>query len=66
MKRTKYLGFIIEVGKNITRDPKKVEAIVNWDILKTVKKVKRFLGFIYFTPSSIKKFTASNAFNQFG
>ncbi|KAL1954932.1 hypothetical protein VTO42DRAFT_432 [Malbranchea cinnamomea] len=48
VKFTKYLGFIIEVGKGIRMDPAKVEAIVNWAAPSSVKGVRAFLGFTNF------------------
>ena len=44
MKKTKYLGFIIEMSKNIIMDPAKIETIIKWEAFKTVEKVQRFLG----------------------
>jgi hypothetical protein len=41
----KYLGFIVEVGKGIRMDPEKVTAIEGWEVPKTVKGVRSFLGF---------------------
>ena len=55
MKITKYLIFIIEVNKNIIMDPAKIEIIIKWETLKTVKKVQKFLGFIYFYRKIINK-----------
>ena len=39
MKTTKYLGFIIEMNKNIIMNPAKTEIIIKWEAFKTVKKV---------------------------
>ncbi|KAI0992139.1 hypothetical protein K3495_g16047, partial [Podosphaera aphanis] len=47
-KKVKYLGFIIEAGKNITADPAKIKAIREWEAPKTVKGVRSFLGFANF------------------
>ena len=55
MKTTKYLGFIIEMGKNIIMDPAKIEIIIKWEVFKTVKRVQRFLGSINFYRKNIKK-----------
>ena len=45
MRTTKYLGFIIEMNKNIIMDPAKIEVIIKWEIFKTVRRVQRFLKF---------------------
>ena len=55
MKTTKYLGFIIEINKNINMDPVKIETIIKWETFKTVKKVQRFLEFVNFYRKFIKK-----------
>ena len=57
MKTTKYLGFIIEVIKNIIMDPAKIEIRIKWEALKTVKRVQRFLGFANFYRKFIKNFS---------
>ena len=57
IKTTKYLGFIIEVNKNIIMDPTKVETIIKWEIPKTVKRVQRFLGFANFYRKFVKNFS---------
>lgn len=44
-KRTKYLGYIVEVGVGIKMDPNKVQAIAEWKSPSTVKAVRSFLGF---------------------
>jgi hypothetical protein len=48
VKRTKYLGFILEVGEGIRMDPKKVQAIQEWAAPKSVKGVRGFIGFANF------------------
>ena len=45
-KKTKYLGFIVQVGEGIFMDPEKVCANQEWEIPTTVKSVHRFLGFV--------------------
>lgn len=55
-KKTKYLGFIIEVGKGIAMDPAKVEAVSSWAQPKTVKGVRSFLGFANFYRMFIPQF----------
>ena len=57
MKTTKYLGFIIKMGKNIIMDPAKIEIIIKGEALKTVKRVQGFLGFVYFYRKFIKNFS---------
>ena len=42
--KTEFCGFIIELGK-LSMDPKKIEAIVNWQELSNVTELKSFLGF---------------------
>ena len=44
-KSTKYLGYIIDVGRGIRMDPEKLTAIRDWTAPKTVKAVRSFLGF---------------------
>lgn len=58
VKKTKYLGFIIEAEKGISMDPEKVEAVQNWQPPKTVKGVRAFLGFANFYRRFIKNFSA--------
>jgi len=42
--KTNFIGFIIKLGR-ISIDPKKIEAIVNWQDLENVIGLKLFLGF---------------------
>ena len=42
--KTEFCGFIIELGK-LSIDPKKIEAIVNWQELSNVTELRSFLGF---------------------
>ena len=42
--KTKFYGFIIKLGK-LSMDPKKIEAIVNWQKLSNITELKSFLGF---------------------
>jgi len=42
--KTDFIGFIIKLGR-ISIDPKKIEAIVNWQDLENVIGLKSFLGF---------------------
>jgi hypothetical protein len=48
VKETKYLGFIVEVGKGICMDLAKIVAIKEWEAPRTVKGVRAFLGFANF------------------
>ena len=43
-KKTNFIGFIIKLGQ-ISIDPKKIKAIVNWQDLENVTGLKLFLGF---------------------
>ena len=43
-KKTNFIGFIIKL-KQISIDPKKIEAIVNQQDLKNITGLKLFLGF---------------------
>jgi hypothetical protein len=43
VKRTKYLGFILEAGQGIRMDPDKVSAIRDWIAPTSVKGVRSFL-----------------------
>jgi len=42
--KTNFVGFIIELG-HISIDPKKIEAIVNWQDPENVTGLRLFLGF---------------------
>ncbi|KAL1956600.1 hypothetical protein VTO42DRAFT_7011 [Malbranchea cinnamomea] len=57
VKSTKYLRFIIEIGKDVQIDSAKVEAIVNWAVASSVKGVRAFLGFVNFYQWFIKMFS---------
>ena len=43
-RKTDFVEFIIELGQ-ISMDPKKIKAIVNWQDLKNVIGLRLFLGF---------------------
>ena len=43
-KKTNFVGFIIKLGQ-ISIDPKKIKAIMNWQDLESVINLKLFLGF---------------------
>ena len=42
--KTKFYRFIIKLGK-LSIDPKKIEAIVNWQELSNITELRSFLGF---------------------
>lgn len=57
IKKTKYLGFVINLGRGIEVDPKKAETIKSWEAPTSVKGVRSFLGFAYFYRDSIPSFS---------
>ena len=57
IKSMKYLGFIIEAGKGIYMDLKKVQAILEWEPLKSIQGVQSFLGFANFYCQFIKDYS---------
>ena len=56
VKKTEFLGYIIEPG-GITTDPRKVQAIVEWDTPRNIKDVQSFPGFTNFYQRFIKKYS---------
>ena len=54
--KTEFLGYIIEPG-GITTDPRKIQAIVEWDIPRNIKDVQSFLGFANFYRRFIKEYS---------
>ena len=42
--KIKFCGFIIKL-KKLSMDPKKIEAIVNWQELSNITELRSFLGF---------------------
>lgn len=57
VKETTFLGFNLQAGKGLQMDPRKVESIKNWEIPKSVKAVRGFLGFANFYRRFIKNFS---------
>ena len=55
-KRIKYLGHIFS-EEGVSTDPKKVEAVLNWPVPKTVYDVRAFLGFVGYYRRFIKGFS---------
>src|SRR6266702_4691091 len=53
-KKTDFVGFIVELGQ-ISMDPKKIEAIVNWQNLESVIGLRLFLGFCNYYRRFIEK-----------
>ena len=58
-KATRYLGYIIEVGKGIRMDPEKTKAIREWAPPQAVKGVRSFLGFCNYYRLFIKDYTTT-------
>jgi hypothetical protein len=54
---TKYLSYIIEVGRGIRMDPDKMKAIKEWQHPKTLKGVRSFLSFTNYYRCFIKQYT---------
>ena len=53
----KYLGFIIDAGVGVRVDPEKIKAIQLWEPPRTVRGVRRFLGFANYYRQFIPKFS---------
>jgi len=43
-QKTNFVGFIIKLSQ-LSIDPKKIKAIVNWQELENVTQLRSFLGF---------------------
>ncbi|RAL59221.1 hypothetical protein DID88_006676 [Monilinia fructigena] len=57
VKRTKYLGFILDVNNGVEMDPEKVKAILEWQPPSSVKAVRSFLGFANFYRTFIRDYS---------
>jgi len=55
-RKTDFVGFIIKPGQ-ISIDPKKIKAIVNWQDLESVTGLRSFLGFCNYYRRFIKKWS---------
>jgi hypothetical protein len=55
-----YLGYVIST-EGVKMDPKKVQAIIDWEAPKNVKDVRAFLGFANFYRRFIANFSATVA-----
>jgi hypothetical protein len=55
-KVVEYLGFIIS-EEGVRMDPKKVEAVLEWEEPRNVKEVQSFLGFANFYRRFIKEYS---------
>ena len=53
----KYLSFIIEAEEGIKVDPEKVSAIKGWEVPRSVKGVRSFLGFANYYRDFIPRFS---------
>src|SRR6266704_1378474 len=54
IKKTDFIGFIIELGQ-ISIDLKKVQAIIDWQDLKSITGLRLFLGFYNYYKKFIAK-----------
>ena len=57
VKSTKYLGFILEVKKDVQMNSQKMKIIMNWQVFKSVKRVQSFIDFANFYWKFIKNFS---------
>lgn len=58
VKKTKYLGFIVEAEKGISMDPEKIRAITEWEPPRSIRGVRSFVGFANFYRQFIKEFSS--------
>lgn len=58
VRKTKYLGYIIEAGVGVSMDPEKLLAIRDWEAPKSLKGVRSFLGFANFYRQFIEAYSA--------
>ncbi|HKQ33342.1 MAG TPA: reverse transcriptase domain-containing protein [Thermodesulfobacteriota bacterium] len=52
-----YLGYIVEVGKGVRMDPRKLAAIAEWEQPSSVRGVRSFLGFANYYREFIRSFS---------
>ncbi len=57
VKSIKYLGFILKVEKGVQMNLQKIEAIMNWQAPRSVKRVQSFIDFANFYWKFIKNFS---------
>jgi len=55
-RKTDFVGFIIEL-RQISINPKKIEAIINWKDPESVTSLRSFLGFCNYYRRFIKKWS---------
>ena len=54
-KRVSFLGYIVEDG-TISTDPAKIEAVKHWQVPKTVREIRSFLGLCNFYRKFVKDY----------